>query len=1273
MANERIYSIKLNGITESVDLVDKLLKKLEDLEKRINTLQGKTVSVGASGGGGSSKSGGADLYDKIEKTQQRINQASDEEYKILLKKKAELKEIEKEQKAIVAGERAEQQEYANTLNGQRQKLADMKAALGNITIGSADFEKQVQEIDALNSKILEIEKSYGQYGRNVGNYANGVAEGLTKVTIKVGETERTFNSAKEASRTLGNELKSMAVNGEQNTQAYSDLDEAFKKLQSTMKDVSASSKMMDNLLDTMQGLTAIGSIGQGFAALFGIDDSEIQKSIQKLVALQNVLQGLETLNKQLKTGEGFMGWFSKGNELIEKFSQNLMGVKTTATATATELEGVATAEKSVATSSTIAARGAKLLAGALKSIIIIGAGVALGKWLQSLTSQFSDVEKAANDVRDKMSVAYNSAKRELESYNKILQNFVGTKKDEEAIVNQLNSKYGSAMGTYKTIAQWKDVLVKKTEAYCEAMRLEAEMAAATKDLEDAYLNLQRAKRGELTTWQTIKSFIYGSEGYKKENIENAEKNVDAAIKWADNTREKLQNLYQKAGLFDFSPQIKSASAKVGETIQQQEQELTRLRIRAMDDGLQKVVAEINYNAIKEIDALKLTGARKAEAIELIEKERQRKIREAEAKDYRERIEARRNFNRQINQLEEENARQFIENAEQDNQNFLDQRENNIKLIKENYDKDVPLTPSYFEEYPKFLEQLTKNLQFAEKERYEEILEARKEYYKDILFSETVWDKELYKARVIHIKKLAQLEKDELEDELQKTFGSLDTVGNILLVSEDDISKAKEIAKNYGGELGAAFASGKISIQEYKDTFDKFYADYLRKYNLLKEKTDFSLINLDTEIVKKYSKAVKQETDSMMKDIEDIITGTERRYNSTKVTDVFGIVDLSASKKLTKETVAVYRDMQQRVQDMMDELTDKFKKGKISTEEYRDAIEKLTLIYQKLGDKTKETEEKQADFTDFLSSIMPYVSQLANGLQNILGQVSNLVSAEFEAQRQKLDDEIALLEEKYNEMEELEQRHADKINAIEDEIANARGARRDYLVSLYNAEIEAQRKAYQEKLIMDAELKRKEEEQKALEKAERKKQDEIQFQQALMSQSLAILNAFATKPWEVGVVMGAMATALTGIQIALMKKAMAASEKYADGGVIQGRSHSQGGVKVLGGRAEVEGGEYITNKRTTALNEPVLDYINSKHRTLTAADFLEFYNGKGNKAVKNNFKTKFASGGALPAVSATKNSNIVIVKDESHPVVSVVDIINATDNYNNVRVLAGVDE
>lgn len=58
---------------------------------------------------------------------------------------------------------------------------------------------------------------------------------------------------------------------------------------------------MDNALDTMSDLAAIGSMGQGFSALFGLDSSAIDESIQKLLALQNVLQSLEALNQHILT------------------------------------------------------------------------------------------------------------------------------------------------------------------------------------------------------------------------------------------------------------------------------------------------------------------------------------------------------------------------------------------------------------------------------------------------------------------------------------------------------------------------------------------------------------------------------------------------------------------------------------------------------------------------------------------------------------------------------------------------------------------------------------------------------------------------------------------------------------------------------------------------------------------------------------------------------------------------------------------------------------
>ena len=433
------YKIVINGIEESIKAVDSLNSQLDALAKKIKDLQGSKVNV-ATGGGSSSKSSADDkLYDKIEQTQERITQANSEDYQILLQKKAELKEIEKTQKAIFAGIQAEGKEYANTLNGQRQRLADMKAALGNIELGSPEFDKQVQEIDKLNNKIKEIEQSYGQYGRNVGNYANSVADGLQKVVIKVGEGERTFNSARDALRSLGNELKSMAVNGEQGTKAYSDLNTAFKQLQSTMKDVSASSQAMDNLLDAAQGLTAIGSIGQGFSTLFGFDDSEIQKNIQNLVALQNALKGIETIRKQMDTNEGI-------GRIINKMSD---AADMAAVSISKNFTDVKIAEEGIVASSERATKAVKGLATAFKAI---GVGVlmyAISKaadQFKSLLDRFGDAwHRTFGELataEEQVEIQMQSLNAEYEKRNNLIEKALssGQISKEEAISKQFQNQ-----------------------------------------------------------------------------------------------------------------------------------------------------------------------------------------------------------------------------------------------------------------------------------------------------------------------------------------------------------------------------------------------------------------------------------------------------------------------------------------------------------------------------------------------------------------------------------------------------------------------------------------------------------------------------------------------------------------------------------------------------------------------------------------------------------------------------------------------------------------
>lgn len=63
------------------------------------------------------------------------------------------------------------------------------------------------------------------------------------------------------------------------------------------------------------------------------------------------------------------------------------------------------------------------------------------------------------------------------------------------------------------------------------------------------------------------------------------------------------------------------------------------------------------------------------------------------------------------------------------------------------------------------------------------------------------------------------------------------------------------------------------------------------------------------------------------------------------------------------------------------------------------------------------------------------------------------------------------------------------------------------------------------------------------------------------------------------------------------------EEFANGGMVQGKSHAQGGEKfAVGGRVvELEGGEAVINKRSTAIYKPLLSQINSMGGGVKFAD------------------------------------------------------------------------
>lgn len=336
MANVKSYKIEINGIQESIDAVDKLNKQLGWLEQEIDKLSKKSVNIGAkaSGSGGGSKSSSVSALSEEEKLEKQIEQIdakreaySKEIYQNYLAAKDVLSETVKDQKQIAASERLQAKNYANTMAGMKQELADIKAVMQTVDLGdTAEFDKLTQRANELNDALKKIEATYGQFGRNVGNYESAF-NSLDKLVIKVGDADREFNNAREASRTLKNELINLEAAGKGSTQQADNLRKAIYNLKSIMDDATKSSRAMDTAMDFMQSFTAMASIGNGLKSFFGFDDNEITKSIQKLVALQGVLNGLESIRKQMETQEGIGKLLSKNSEGVDKFVTSLTGAE----------------------------------------------------------------------------------------------------------------------------------------------------------------------------------------------------------------------------------------------------------------------------------------------------------------------------------------------------------------------------------------------------------------------------------------------------------------------------------------------------------------------------------------------------------------------------------------------------------------------------------------------------------------------------------------------------------------------------------------------------------------------------------------------------------------------------------------------------------------------------------------------------------------------------------------------------------------------------------
>lgn len=550
--------------------------------------------------------------------------------------------------------------------------------------------------------------------------------------------------------------------------------------------------------------------------------------------------------------------------------------------------------------------------------------------------------------------------------------------------------------------------------------------------------------------------------------------------------------------------------------------------------------------------------------------------------------------------------------------------------------------------------------------------------------------DVYKERIDNLKKFLEKydstvqteglklmgeEKAQAEIERKQALDAIRTKYNDMIKEENDYYEKLEEANKAKVELGQATeAEIENDLMRHNDRIDAINEERFKAEDQVNKEYNDKMIKASEEYNDRILNMTKTKSDYMIQEIKTMVTAADEVVNNHgEVRNSWGIIDLGKTKNNLKYAKDIYTKVFDEIKEEQRLLYEDLVNENISFGDFTNANNELNEEAKYVKGKLKDIEADSKDsIGKFIDSINTYIQAIGQGIQDVLSQVWANQDASYDKEIENLDKWIDKYEDMLQYQKDITQEYANNINSIEDELATARGDRREKLIDDLNAQMSAQRASLAQEKMIENEKKKEVDKKEKLELQQRKRERDRAVISAIISTALATANGLATQPFvPVGIAMGALAGTLGAVQIALIK-----SQKYANGGVIQGKPHSQGGIKVLGGRAEVEGGEFITNKQSTSANLDILEFINSKKRRVDLNDLVTFYSSK--KALpKPMAKTKFANGGEIPSLRTDLdiNDKLITMFEEfgrRPSVVSVVDIIKAQDKVNKVRTLAGVE-
>jgi hypothetical protein len=306
-----------------------------------------------------------------------------------------------------------------------------QAALNNMSAeqreNTQEGKDQIAEVGRLNAKLKEIESSYGQNARNVGNYS----EAVKPLRVQLRELTQQLQQLEAQGR--GNSAEFQAL-----SQEAGRIKDSISDVNNTVKALSSDTGLIDGFAQGISGVAGAFSVAQGAAALFGDENKNLQETLVKIQATMAIANGVQQVANALQKDSAFMVAFNttalKENTIVKAANSAInavLNVSMTASIGIMNALGVST----VATSAAFGILSTAIAATGIGAFIII-AGYLI-KQISDAAIEIYNIVTATTDY-EKTQLALNRA---IESANKIYKEnitLLKSENDERQALRDLN-------------------------------------------------------------------------------------------------------------------------------------------------------------------------------------------------------------------------------------------------------------------------------------------------------------------------------------------------------------------------------------------------------------------------------------------------------------------------------------------------------------------------------------------------------------------------------------------------------------------------------------------------------------------------------------------------------------------------------------------------------------------------------------------------------------------------------------------------------------------